>query len=114
MTLRSRLEVAEHLSTMCRLELRSSCRAAGRPWLSAQVLTRKAAVEVLVSILLAQGTPTIDTAWILAVCNGALILSLVVDRHCIAAHAPFRHLQVPSGRMCVKSLGGDVQNIILC
>ena len=58
------------------------------------MLTRKAVVEILVSILLAQGTPTADTAWILALCNVALIMSLVVPRHCVAAHPPFRHLQV--------------------
>jgi hypothetical protein len=53
-------------------------------------------VEVFVSILLAQGTPTADTAWILAVCNASLILGLVVPRHCVAAHPPFCHLQVIS------------------
>ena len=62
-----------------------------------QVLTRKAAVELFVSILLAQGTPTADTAWILGVCNMSLILGLVIPRHCAAAHPPFLSLQVLSG-----------------
>ena len=71
-------------------------RALTKHWLAAQAFTRKAAVEVFVSILLAQGTPTADTAWILAVCNASLILGLVVPRHCVAAHPPFRYLQVLS------------------
>jgi len=59
-----------------------------------QVFSRKAAVELFVSILLAQGTPTVDTAWILGICNASLILGLVIPRHCVAAHPPFRSLQV--------------------
>ena len=58
------------------------------------MLTRKAAAELFVSILLAQGTPTADTAWILGICNLSLILGLVVPRHCVPAHPPLRSLQV--------------------
>ena len=61
-----------------------------------QVLTRKAAVEVFISILLAQGTPTADTLWLLGICNVSLILGLVFPRHCVASHPPFRSLQVRS------------------
>ncbi len=70
--------------------------------LARQVLTRKAAVELFVSIILVQGTPTADTAWILAICNASLILGLVVPRHCVAAHPPFRSLQVfPGAHTCL-------------